>query len=138
MTDKTQYILKHAAYATADDVERGFRPLSAQERETAEQLLYEAALLIDAYRRDASEEAKNVVSVRVVRRAIGSGRDAMGTVPYGATTGSMSALGYSQSWTMQGGTVGEVYLTKTEKTILGAAGRIGIASPYEMEGGAND
>lgn len=128
-----------STYATASDVERGFRPLSETEKETAEVLLEEAAALIDAAAKYASDDAKRIVSVRIVRRAIGSGGDAAAAqMPFGASQGSTSALGYSQSWTMQGGSVGEVYLTKTEKTILGAAGRIASASPLNEREAEDD
>lgn len=43
----------------------------------------------------------------------------------------MSALGYSQSWTMPNGGTGELYLTKAEKRILGLANGIGSYSPVE-------
>ena len=92
-------------------------------------LLDDAAVLIDTYNPSASEEAKKIVSCRMVMRALGSGSD---SVPVGATQGSMSALGYSQSWTVgSGGTVGELYLSKTDKKLLGAGSRIGSYSPVE-------
>lgn len=120
------------AYATVEDVERGFRTLSETEKEAAANALEEASILIDAVAKNAAAEVKKVVSCRAVRRAIGSGDEAtVARMPFGASQGSMSALGYSQSWTMQGGSVGEVYLTKTEKTMLGAAGRIASVSPFE-------
>ena len=65
----------------------------------------------------------------MVVRAIGDGTD-LG-VPVGATQGSMSALGCSQSWTINGGSTGELYLTKTEKQILGIGRAIGSRSPLE-------
>lgn len=127
------------AYATVEDVERGFRTLSETEKEAATNALEEAAILIDAVAKNAAAEVKKVVSCRAVRRAIGSGSEAASAqMPFGASQGSMSALGYSQSWTMQGGSVGEVYLTKTEKTMLGAAGRIASVSPFDEREGEDD
>ena len=49
----------------------------------------------------------------------------------GATQGSMSALGYAQSWTMQGGSSGELYLGKTDRQLRGIGNRIGAHSPLE-------
>lgn len=120
------------SYASVEDVQRGFRELSENEAERAEALLEEAAVIIDACRENAKTEAKKVVSCRMVRRALGTGEDgsAMG-VPIGATQGTVSALGYSQSWTLQNGSAGEIYLSKTEKKLLGAGDRIGAHSPLE-------
>lgn len=116
-------------YATVQDVAAGFRPLSASEQTIASQLLIEAAIIIDAYNSLASADAKNVVSCRMVRRSIGSsGAD----VPVGASQGSMSALGYSQSWTMGAtGSTGELYLNRMDKKLLGAGNAIGSYSPIQ-------
>ena len=115
-------------YATVQDVEAGFRPLTASEQTIASQLLVEAAIIIDAYNSLASADAKNVVSCRMVRRSIGSSGD----VPIGASQGSMSALGYSQSWTMGAtGSTGELYLNRMDKKLLGAGNAIGSYSPIQ-------
>lgn len=116
------------AYATVTEVEAGFRTLTSDERFVCEQLLEEAAVIIDAYNKDAGDSAKEVVSCRMVRRALGDG---MSSVPMGASQGSVSALGYSQSWTMTGGSSGELYLGKIEKKLLGVGDRIGSYSPVE-------
>ena len=52
-------------------------------------------------------------------------------VPIGATQGQMSALGYQQSWTFSNGSVGELYLAKQDKQILGHFGSVGSRSPVE-------
>ena len=53
-------------------------------------------------------------------------------IPTGATQGSMSALGYSQSWTVgSGGSVGELYLSKLDKQLLGRSNSIGSYSPVQ-------
>lgn len=115
-------------YATVQDVEAGFRPLTASEQTIASQLLIEAAIIIDAYNSLASADAKNVVSCRMVRRSIGSSGD----TPIGASQGSMSALGYSQSWTMGAtGSTGELYLNRMDKKLLGAGNAIGSYSPIQ-------
>lgn len=118
------------AYATVNDVQsRMTRTLSTTEQSVCEAMLGDAAAIIDAYNSEASEFAKCVVSCRMVIRAIGDGAD-QGT-PIGATQGSMSALGYSQSWTIGSGAVGELYIGKLEKKLLGAGNSIGTYSPTE-------
>lgn len=118
------------AYASVDEVQaRMTRTMTAAEQDVCAALLDDAAVLIDAYRRGADSEAKKVVSCRMVMRAMGDGSD---TVPMGATQGSMSGLGYSQSWTIGGGgATGELYLSRTDKVILGAGNSIGSYSPIE-------
>lgn len=118
------------AYATVSEVEAGFRPLDSAEASKCSALLEEAAVIIDACNADASEAAKRVVSCRMVRRALGEADAQM--IPMGASQGSASAGGYSQSWTIgAGGSVGELYLSKVDKKILGAGNRIGTVSPLE-------
>lgn len=118
------------AYATIDDVQaRMARTLSEDERAVCVNLLDDAVAIINAYNEDAYEENKKIVSCRMVARAIGDGTDA--GIPMGATQGSMSALGYSQSWTIGSGAVGELYLSKLEKKLLGAGDKIGSHSPVE-------
>lgn len=105
------------------------RTLSTTEQTVCANLLDDVAILIDAFRDAASDEAKKVVSCRAVIRAMGDGTD---FTPMGATQGSMSGLGYSQSWTIgSGGSVGELYLSKTDKQILGAGNLIGSYSPVQ-------
>lgn len=117
------------AYATVNDIqERMLRELSLDEKEICLNLLDDAAVIIDAYNVNAADEAKKVVSCRMVIRAIGSGDD--GT-PIGATQGSMSALGYTQSWTFGSGATGELYIGKLEKKMLGAGEKIGSYSPAQ-------
>nr|DAO22019.1 MAG TPA: hypothetical protein [Caudoviricetes sp.] len=119
------------SYATVEDVEAGFRTLSEDERPKCSALLEEAALIIDSYNKDAQEDAKKVVSCRMVRRQLYDGDAGGVTYPMGATQGTASALGYSQSWTMGGGSSGELYLSKLEKKLLGVGDRIGSRSPLE-------
>ena len=97
------------AYATVDDVqERMTRQMSEEEKTVCETLLDDAAVIIDAYNKDADSKAKKVVSCRMVIRSIGSeGMD----IPLGA--------------------VGEMYLGKLEKKMLGLGDKIGSKSPIE-------
>jgi len=120
------------AYATVADVQaRMTRELSEDEQAVCSTLLDDAAVIIDSYNINASADAKKVVSCRMVVRAMGDGDDGVG-VPAGATQGSMSAMGYSQSWTISsGGSVGELYIAKLEKKLLGTGDKIGSYSPTE-------
>lgn len=118
------------AYATISDVQsRMNHVMSADERAICGTLLDDAAVIIDAYNADAPDDAKLVVSCRMVIRAIGTGEQA---TPIGATQGSMSALGYSQSWTIgSSGATGELYLAKLDKKLLGTGEKIGGYSPTQ-------
>lgn len=118
------------AYATIEDVKaRTTRTLSEAEENVCTALLDDAAAIIDATGTSASEAAKMVVSCRMVLRALGDG--STDGIPIGATQGSMSGLGYSQSWTISSGANGEVYLSKTEKKLLGLGNAIGSYSPAQ-------
>lgn len=119
-------------YAEVKDVEGGFRELSKDEQTRCAALLAEAVVIIDAYNPGASADAKKLVSCRMVRRQLGES-DSEGGVsfPMGATQGTATALGYSQSWTMSGGSSGELYLSKLEKKLLGVGSRISAHSPLE-------
>lgn len=119
-----------AAYATYTDVQaRMLRTLSTAEQTLATNLLDDAAVIIDSYASSASSDAKKVVSCRMVIRALGDGSD--NGVPIGANQGSMSGLGYSQSWTISGGSTGELYLSKADKILLGGGNSIGSYSPVQ-------
>jgi len=118
------------AYAEVSDVQaRMSRTLSESEQTLCEALLEDAAVMIDEVKPSADMDIKKLVSIRMVIRAVGSGGDI--GVPIGATQGSMSALGYSQSWTVGSGSVGELYFGKSEKSLLGLGNRIGSRSPLE-------
>lgn len=118
------------AYATIEDVQaRMARDLSLTEQSVCSALLEDAAVIIDAFNSEASADAKKIVSCRMVARALGDG--SIAGIPTGATQGSMSALGYSQSWTIGSGSAGELYLGKLEKKILGVGDAIGSYSPVE-------
>ena len=119
------------AYATVADVQaRMTRDLTTDEQAVCGYLLGDAAVIIDAWAPNASADAKKVVSCRMVIRALGDGETS--GVPLGASQGSMTALGYTQSWTMgSGGAAGEMYLGRLEKKLLGAGNSIGSYSPVQ-------
>ena len=119
-----------AAYATVSDVQaRMTRTMSTAEQTMCATLLDDAAVLIDAWNVDASADAKKIVSCNTVIRKLCDGEDS--GIPIGATQGSMSGLGYAQSWTISSGSTGELYLSKTDKKLLGASNQIGSYSPVE-------
>lgn len=119
-----------ASYATMADVQaRMTRDLTTDEETVCEALLSDAGLMIDALAPRASADKKQAVSCRMVIRALGDGSTG---VPMGATQGSMSGLGYSQSWTIgSGGSLGELYLSKADRLLLGAGNAIGSYSPVQ-------
>ena len=118
-----------AAYATVADVQaRMTRILSAGEQTLCATLLDDAVVIIDRFNSAASADSKKIVSCRMVIRQLGDGES---DLPIGATQGSMSGLGYSQSWTVSGGTTGEMYLSKLDKELLGAGNKIGSYSPVQ-------
>ncbi len=118
------------AYATYQDVQaRINRTLTTDEQAICTTLLDDAGVIIDSFNANASADIKKIVSCRMVVRSIGDGTDY--DIPVGATQGSMSGLGYSQSWTISNGSTGELYLSKLEKELLGRGNAIGSYSPVE-------
>ena len=119
------------AYATVEDVQaRMSRTMSASEQAVCSNLLDDAAVIIDTYNVNATADSKKVVSCRMVMRAIGDGDG--GGIPMGATQGSQSGLGYSESWTIGSGSAGELYIGKLEKKLLGSDNKIGASNPLEV------
>jgi len=119
------------AYATVEDVQaRMSRTMSASEQAVCSNLLNDAAVIIDTYNVNATADSKKVVSCRMVMRAIGDGDG--GGIPMGATQGSQSGLGYSESWTIGSGSAGELYIGKQEKKLLGSDNNIGASNPLEV------
>lgn len=120
-----------AAYATTTDVQnRMLRDMGTDELSVCSNLLDDAAVMIDAIALGASGDAKKIVSCRMVIRALGDGGSS--GVPMGATQGSMSGLGYSQSWTIgSGGSTGELYISKADRRLLGLGDSIGSYSPTQ-------
>lgn len=116
-----------SAYATVQDVQDRMSTTMTQDQQSiCGKLLNDAAVIIDAYNADADLDAKNLVSIRMVIRAMQADEN----IPIGATQGSMSALGYSQSWTTgTGSSVGELYLAKLDKKLLGVGNAIGASNP---------
>ena len=119
-----------AAYATTSDVQARLAwTMDTTQQNICSNLLDDAAVMIDAFAVAASSDIKKLVSVRMVMRAMGDGN--VSGVPMGATQGSQSALGYSQSWTISNGGSGELYLSKIEKNLLGTGNKVGSYSPVQ-------
>ncbi len=112
------------AYATVQDVQdRMSETMTTAQQNICSKLLDDAGTIIDSFNVNATADAKKLVSIRMVQRSMSIDSD----IPMGATQGSMSAMGYSQSWTMGTNTsVGELYLNKIEKKLLGYGNKIGI------------
>lgn len=134
--------------STSDVQARMTREMSAAEQSVCAALLSDAVSMIyavaphlakstaeledvsDDYHRET--ELGKLVACRMVIRALGDGGAAAGAAPIGATQGSMSGLGYTQSWTMaNGGSTGELYLSKTERQMLRRGNAIGSYSPVQ-------
>jgi hypothetical protein len=119
------------AYATIEDVEKGYKDLDADERVRAEALLDRAAVIIDTVaEKDVSDDAKKLVSCNMVTRAIASLSGSDG-IPIGVSQGTQTGLGYTSSYTFGSGSSGELYLTKMDKRLLHCGNRIGSHSPIE-------
>lgn len=130
----------HMAYASVEDVQARMTRLMPEDEQTVcSNLLEDAAAFIDSVNKNAEDYIKKLVSCRMVMRALGDG--SVSGVPIGATQGSMSGLGYAQSWTVStGGSTGELYMSKADKLLLGAGNKIGSHSPLEdmTYGGCRD
>jgi len=117
-------------YATYEDVQaRMNKTLTSSEQALCNTLLGDAAVMIDNYNSKASADAKKIVSCRMVIRAM----SVDDTIPYGSIQGTMTAGNYSQTFQMpSNGSVGELYLSKTDKDLLGGHGNsIGSYSPVQ-------
>ena len=117
------------AYATYQDVQaRMSTTMTTEEQTICTNLLDDVAVMIDSTPTKADTPIKKIVSIRMVQRSMESLSQ---SVPMGATQGSMSGLGYSESWTISNGSVGELYFGKEEKRLLGLSNQIGASSPLE-------
>lgn len=128
-------------YATVADVQaRMTRSMTEQEQAVCAVMLEDASAMIDAMltgkstcgcsNPGAPADARMIVACRMVIRALGDGSTT--GYPIGANQGSMSGLGYSQSWTVGGGgSTGELYIGKADRQLLGLSNSIGSYSPVQ-------
>lgn len=117
------------AYATVDDLEARWRPLSTAEQDRAEVLLDDAAVYLSALVTvdDSDQEQADVlkvVSCSMVQRVMSSDVDT-----FGVSQASMTAGSYTQSMTFANPS-GDFYLTAMEKRLLGiASSKLGTIRP---------
>lgn len=108
------------AYATVEDVEVRWRPLSPDEKARAGSLLEDAAVYLDSVcvpsdpPTDSELSARLVVSVGMVKRAMASGD----TGGIGVTSVQQGAGPYQETMQFANPT-GDLYLTKADKVLLG-------------------
>ena len=115
-------------YASIEDIwKRKGTDISDTDYVTA--LLEDAAIIIDAYNRNATDEAKKLVSCNMVIRTLGSREEG---VPIGTTQTTTTAMVYSQTWTNANGS-GELYLTKLDKKILGVGNHHGTVTLHNVD-----
>lgn len=111
------------AYAEVVDLEARWRTLSDAEAATAETLLGDAQLMIDAECPPTAEpteaqlEARKVVSCNIVKRAMLNSEQAAGIESTQATAGP-----FSRSFNFSNPT-GDMYLTKKDKKLIGCGGQ---------------
>ena len=110
------------AYATIDDLERRWRPLTADESDKAQALLDDAAYMLDATLsaagiQDVEDGALVAVSCNMVKRVMLPAESGM----YGVSQGTVSADIYSQSMTFANPS-GDMYITAIERRMLGITG----------------
>lgn len=125
-----------APFATVDDLEARWRPLSEAEAERAVALLADASAILRAEMRgriDAGDGAQasalRAACCGMVRRAMSAGIDAAGV-----KSASEGAGGYTASVTYAN-PHGDMYITATERRMLGIGrGRFGCTDPFGGEG----
>lgn len=122
------------AYATVEDLEARYGDLTDERQEQAAVLLDDAAVIIDAVVTvdEAHEAAAKVVSCAMVNRALSAYESDM----YGITQQTMTAGSYSQSMSYTNPS-GDLYMTGTEKAMLGISGGY-IGSIRPRIGGSDD
>ena len=124
------------AYADVTDLEEHWRPLSADEQARAAVLLDDAsAMLSSMVVVDDSDQQQasilRMVCCNMVARVMSAAADA------GVTQASMTGGPYTQSWTYEA-PVGAMYLTRSEKAMLGVSRmHIGSIRP-KIRGGWDD
>ena len=120
-------------YAEVSDVEARWRDLTTDEQSRCETLLGDASAMLDALvpSTEGKEDLLCAVCCDMVIRAMSaSGADA-----FGASSVSMAAGPYSQTWSYANPS-GDMYLTKLEKRLLGITG--GYIGSIQARIGEND
>ena len=126
------------AYADVSDLEVRWRTLTTDEQARAEALLDDASAMLDAYVTvDETDEQQmkllKIVVCNMVERAMSTGGDI-----FGVTQQSMTAGPYAQTFNYANPT-GDLYITKSEKRLLGISGTgKGRTIMYQMAGDADE
>ena len=126
------------AYADASDLEVRWRTLTTDEQERAEALLDDASAMLDAYVTvDETDEQQmkllKIVACNMVERAMSTGGDM-----FGVTQQSMTAGPYAHTFNYANPT-GDLYISKSEKRLLGISGTgKGRTIMYQMAGDADE
>ena len=116
------------AYATVEELEARWRPLSETERERAAVLLEDAAAILDAemgrchVTAEGRADGLRYVSCQMVRRTMASGTDAGDYASVSRTAGS-----FSEQVSLANPS-GDMYLTSNERRLLGVSLRRGRAA----------
>lgn len=112
------------SFATWEDVQAGWRPLSVDEQERATDLLAEAAVEISAIAPLTDPptvtelEVRRVVSKRMVRRAMSVALDALGVESIQQGAGPYQE---TRNFTNP---AGDLYLTKADRRLLGVGRQV--------------
>ena len=126
------------AYADVSDLESRWRELTDDEQARAAVLLDDASAMLDALVAvDDTDEQQmallKIVTCNMVQRSMSTDGDT-----YGVSQQSMTAVGFSQQYTYANPT-GDLYITKTEKRMLGISGTgKGRTLVYGMAGDENE
>lgn len=116
-------------YATVTDLAERWRPISTDEESLAETLLGDAALRIDRacpLPEDPAEDdlrARLIVSCEMVKRAMVMPDNLLGVTSYSDNTGPF------QEQRTYGNPMGNLYLTKEDKRLLGCGGQVAFTVP---------
>lgn len=105
-------------YATTDDLEARWRPLTATERPRAATLLADAAVRIDAFAPmpegdEQQAEIRKIISCDMVKRAMQNGGETAGVTQQSQTSGPFGTS------TTYANPSGDLYLTAADKKLLG-------------------
>ena len=112
------------AFADVSDIESRWRELTAEERTRAAVLLDDASTMLAAMVTvDDSDQSQAAALKMVVCNMVVRVMSAGTSAAFGATSGSMTGGPCSQSWTYEA-PMGDMYLTKAERALLGVSSMI--------------
>lgn len=123
------------AFATVEDLEARWKPLTEEQEEVAEALLDDASALVSSQVQvDPDDDAQAALLKYVVCAMVKRAMTPSDSGAVGITQGSMSADIYSQSWTYSNPS-GDLYLSATEKKALGIGAGFMGSIPAEIHAG---